>query len=325
MALLVTAALALSPALMHRGALPLTLRHRAAAAAMTAASTTFAGDVATVRYTLAPDLTSRASSYGESAEKLIDSLPFDVGEVTFGLGSGGYLDGIISTVEKMDIGERKTGVSIDAGAGDYNEAGVATVPASQAPAGLATGMSVMLTVGGGQVRATVTAMDDESITLDTNHPLAGCRLLLDVELTARHPASAFETATFAGGCFWGLELAYQREPGVVATAVGYTQGDVDEPSYEAVCSGATGHTEAVRVQYDPKAVSYERLCQLLVDRLGDNLFLLNQVGNDRGTQCAALARTPHPSSRPLAPRESPDPYCAALLHLASALIPRPWA
>lgn len=51
----------------------------------------------------------------------------------------------------------------------------------------------------------------------------------------------------AGGCFWGLELAYQREPGVAKTSVGYTQGDVEGPSYQAVCSGRTGHTEAVQV------------------------------------------------------------------------------
>lgn len=53
----------------------------------------------------------------------------------------------------------------------------------------------------------------------------------------------------AGGCFWGLELAYQREPGVTKTSVGYTQGDVEAPSYQAVCSGATGHTEAVQVRF----------------------------------------------------------------------------
>ena len=51
-----------------------------------------------------------------------------------------------------------------------------------------------------------------------------------------------------------------------------------------MCSGTTGHTEAVQVVFDPSVVSYERLCQLLVERLGDNVYLLNQVGNDKGTQ-----------------------------------------
>ena len=57
----------------------------------------------------------------------------------------------------------------------------------------------------------------------------------------------------AGGCFWGLELAYQREPGVTATSVGYTQGSVEGPSYQAVCSGRTGHTEAVQVRSGAEA------------------------------------------------------------------------
>jgi len=89
-------------------------------------------------------------------------------------------------------------------------------------------------------------------------------------------------ATFAGGCFWGLELAYQRVPGVVGTSVGYTQGGIEHPSYEAVCTGATGHTEVVQLTYKPKEVSYTDLCKLLFTRI--NPTLKDQVGNDRGTQ-----------------------------------------
>lgn len=61
-----------------------------------------------------------------------------------------------------------------------------------------------------------------------------------------------------GGCFWGLELAYQRVPGVVSTSVGYTQGHQKEGvNYDAVCNGTTGHTEAVQCTYKPEEVSYE--------------------------------------------------------------------
>jgi len=244
-----------------------------------------AGDVATVKYSLKPDISSRLKGFGENAGKVIDSLPFDVGNVRFVLNGGGYLDGLHATVGQMSIGEKKEDVSIDAGAGPYNDGAVVTVPISQAPAGLKAGMAVMLTGSQGQqIQATVTEMNDETLTLDSNHPLAGCRLLLDVELQDLESAEKFETAIFAGGCFWGLELAYQREPGVLGTAVGYTQGSVDEPSYEAVCSGTTGHTEAVKVVFDPQVVSYDRLCNLLVERLDQNVYLLNQVGNDRGTQ-----------------------------------------
>lgn len=89
-------------------------------------------------------------------------------------------------------------------------------------------------------------------------------------------------ATFAGGCFWGIELAYQRVPGVVGTAVGYTQGDSEKPTYEEVCSGGSSHTEGIQVYYDPQECKYETLLDVLFGRLDPTL--LNRVGNDRGPQ-----------------------------------------
>jgi len=91
-----------------------------------------------------------------------------------------------------------------------------------------------------------------------------------------------DVATFAGGCFWGTELHFQRLPGVVATCVGYTQGEVEKPTYGEVCSGATGHTEAIQMVYDAKAVSYEDLVRKLLSTVDPTLR--NRVGNDRGTQ-----------------------------------------
>ena len=178
------------------------------------------GDVVSVEYSLKPDPASRSVQFGDA---MLESLPFDIGAARFVLGGGGYIDGLHDAVEGLDVGGSVSSVSIDAGFGEYNEAGKVTAPVDVAPPGLTTGMAVQLTTPKGPVQATVTAMDDETVTLDTNHPLAGCRLLLDASLVAAQPASAFATATFAGGCFWGLELAYQREPGVLSTAVGYTQ------------------------------------------------------------------------------------------------------
>ena len=69
------------------------------------------------------------------------------------------------------------------------------------------------------------------------------------------------TATFAGGCFWCMEEAFDKVPGVVSTTSGYIGGNKKNPTYEQVSSGLTGHTEAVQVKYDPAKVSYERLLQ----------------------------------------------------------------
>jgi len=92
----------------------------------------------------------------------------------------------------------------------------------------------------------------------------------------------YQVATFAGGCFWGTELRFQRQVGVIATAVGYTQGTIEKPNYEQVCSGSTGHTEGIQLIYDPTQCSYQRLVTILLDSVDPTK--LNQVGNDRGTQ-----------------------------------------
>ena len=81
-----------------------------------------------------------------------------------------------------------------------------------------------------------------------------------------------ETAIFAGGCFWCMQPPYDELEGVVDTEVGYTGGSVEEPSYEQVTGGGTGHLEAMRVEYDPETVTYEQLLDVFwknVDPLDD--------------------------------------------------------
>uniref|UniRef100_A0A7S2XVB0 peptide-methionine (S)-S-oxide reductase n=1 Tax=Fibrocapsa japonica TaxID=94617 RepID=A0A7S2XVB0_9STRA len=94
----------------------------------------------------------------------------------------------------------------------------------------------------------------------------------------------YSIATFAGGCFWGTELAFQRLPGVVSTMVGYTQGDpkYGQPTYSMICSGRTGHAECCQVYYDPSEVSYKDLLKEFFSKIKPTQK--NRQGFDIGNQ-----------------------------------------
>lgn len=200
----------------------------------------------------------------------------------------------------MSIGEQKT-VTMDAGYGEKREDMIAVVPIESSGIGkgdVKIGTELFLS-NGLQCRVVNVDEDEGTFTIDANHPLAGASYEATVTLDGfekgpsdrqfgynpeRVPDSKFDVLTIALGCFWGGELEYMRVDGVVGTAVGYTQGQKVDPTYQEVCSGTTGHTEAIQVVFDPSIVSYEELVKIGMERLGDSRKLVNQVGNDQGTQ-----------------------------------------
>jgi peptide-methionine (S)-S-oxide reductase len=127
-------------------------------------------------------------------------------------------------------------------------------------------------------------------------------------LKGPHPENA-EIAIFGAGCFWGVERKFWNIPGVIVTAAGYAGGYTPNPTYEEVCSGHTGHTEAVLVVFDPSVVTYEALLKTFWEAHDPTQG--NRQGNDTGTQYRSAIFTTRPAQAAVAAR-SRDDYEAAL-------------
>lgn len=95
-------------------------------------------------------------------------------------------------------------------------------------------------------------------------------------------SAGIEKATFAAGCFWGIQQVFDETPGVVKTTVGYTGGTKKNPSYEDVCTGETGHAESIEVEFDPEKTSYGKMLEVFWKH--HNPTTMNRQGPDIGTQ-----------------------------------------
>ena len=113
-------------------------------------------------------------------------------------------------------------------------------------------------------------------------PLAEKHKALDAPLVTDEVPEGYEVAVFGLGCFWGAEEVFWQVPGVWSTSVGYAGGTTPHPSYEEVCSGRTGHTEAVLVVFDPQRISYEQVLRLFWESHDPTQGM--RQGNDVGTQ-----------------------------------------
>lgn len=132
--------------------------------------------------------------------------------------------------------------------------------------------------------------------------------VLGAALQPPFPAGT-EIAVFGLGCFWGAERLFWTLPGVVSTAVGYAGGVTPNPSYEEVCSGRSGHTEAVLIAYDPARIDYETLLRAFWEAHDPTQGM--RQGNDSGTQYRSAIYATTPTQRATA-EASAASYQAAL-------------
>jgi peptide-methionine (S)-S-oxide reductase len=124
-------------------------------------------------------------------------------------------------------------------------------------------------------------------------------LVLLVASANAEPASMkTQTATLGGGCFWCVEAVYERMPGILAVTSGYAGGQTENPTYDDICTGRTGHAEVVQIEFDPEKISYDKVIDLFWD--AHDPTTLNRQGADVGTQYRSIILTENADQERLA-------------------------
>ena len=145
--------------------------------------------------------------------------------------------------------------------------------------------------------STMVTADEALPGRDETMPLPAAHEVLGNPIAPPFP-EGLEEAIFGLGCFWGAERIFWRAPGVYATAVGYAGGFTENPTYEEVCSGRTGHTEAVLVVFDPQETSYDEILRLFWESHDPTQGM--RQGNDQGTQYRSAIYTVDEAQRTVA-------------------------
>jgi peptide-methionine (S)-S-oxide reductase len=128
--------------------------------------------------------------------------------------------------------------------------------------------------------------------------LGAALLLPALVLHAESEPMKTEKATLGGGCFWCVEAVYETLPGVIAVTSGYAGGQTENPTYEDICTGKTGHAEVVQIEFDPAKISYEKIVDLFWE--AHDPTTLNRQGADTGTQYRSIILTADDAQKKIA-------------------------